>query len=189
MKYKPGDYLSSKGAVHVEILEAIDGELPIYKISSPATDENKGIMWQTETFFDKIGLKKSTPAFDKFAKIKAGDMLRIQGMQGSPHYRKVLARRDEDVLLSHIPIPNKVVRQHKKLEEQLQELTDAISADSEDTPEVIKDVLQLATKTLAKDEFDIAWNEMITGRNAYDIAGEWYTVHKLALMNWELLSE
>ncbi|SRR5216117_518219 len=183
MKYAPGDFLSGKDLVYMEIVAAIDGEFPTYATYSP---KSKNIQWQTEMVLDKLGFAKATPDFAKYEKVKPGDMIRIRHDVGSAHMHRILTRLDNMILLSHQPIQHKEAAQQQHLRDQLNDLVEDFDKSVED--DRVKIHIKELKDTLVQDPVEKLATEFLTGRNAYDVAGDWMTVRDLALMNWELLA-
>lgn len=182
MKYAVGDYISGKDLVFGEILAALDGDFPCYLMYSPKSKDNN---WQTEIVLDKLGFKKATPEWDKYKNIKPGDMLHQKHDKGAGHMHRVLARVADQVLLSHVPIQKKETEKQKALRAQLSELADDFEKAGEDSKVNIH--MGDLKESLKVSEIGRLAEEFITGRNAYDVAGDWMSVRDLTLMHWELL--
>lgn len=185
MKYATGDYLSGKDFIFMEIMGAIDAPNPVYACYSVKAKE---IHWQTEKALDKFGFSKATPDFKRYEDIKIGDIIRIrhENEAGESWHSmlKVLVRTGDMVLLSHDPIRKQDAEQENDLRQQLDNLLEEVGEHLEEVkPHVVR-----IKKSLSKHPLHQLSDEMISGRNAQDVAGEWFHVRELALMNWERLT-
>lgn len=190
MKYKVGDYITAEDLVFLEVMVTIDGDVPVYLLRGPGEDITEGDgRWFTEKEIEIVSWEKKSPDFDRWAKLKAGDMVRQNGGLNSDGSRrqavnyKVIVRINDAVLLSLAPHNHKKEeRQNSDLLKQLRELSDS------DEMEAVVKVVDNMTKPKIHPYAELLSAASHT-RQAYDMAGEWYTVHDLALRNWELLSE
>lgn len=190
-KYKVGDFVVAKTRVYIEILAVIPGPMPVYLCATPRTDTKHAAAWQTEFTLDFLGLTKAEPDFARWEALRVGDSIYVEGdaerqRRGHTHY--VLARIGRSVLLSNSPMSQKEKKQNEDLKRQLDELIEEVEEHGKDMPG-----LQVSVKMLkGATESDPGQQEaeaMLTGQNAYKVAGDWYTVRQLALMNWELGGE
>ena len=168
--YKQGDFVTAPNKVFLEIMAVIDdGVLPIYGTISPKAWDK--VIWRTEFELTDEAYVKGTPDFEQFASIRAGDIMKM-GWTDDAEYIRVLARVGDVVLLSAAP-QSKKVKEVTELSKQLEDLTDGMVKPLEMMPAEDREMLK----------------KMASTTHASKIATEWETVTKLALMNWQLLSE
>lgn len=188
-KYKVGDYLTAPYTVFLHIVCVIPAENPIYALVSPKnTAKAKDLLWHTEWELEQLGLNKNVPDFSKWTSIAIGDPVYIAQEDGSGHTHYVLAKVGDCVLLSNHPKSRKEQQANAKLQEQLDKLLEEVEEHGQDVPglQVSANIMREAT---TRTNWDLKWEEMLTGNKAFKIAGSWYTTEELALMNWELAKE
>lgn len=168
--YKIGDFLAAPKTVILEVVAVVDtGAMPVYGFRSP---KHNHIQWETSYQVEQDNMKKLTPDFKAYSKIKTGDILKIGG--GSIEegvYIRVLARVGDAVLLSEKPQAEKI-KKVTKLAEQLSDLTDGEL-----------DIMQ----ALDADDRETL-RKMASTTHASKLANEWMYWGTICLMNWTLIT-
>lgn len=180
-KFKVGDWLTAEGKIHNHIVGYIQGEEHIYAVEVPNKDRNLPystfMTWMTEFELldrDKDMVKVPAPDFARFAKLEAGDSLRVGGSTGDePEYVYILARAGDVVLLSSMPHKHELEKV-SKVSEQIKELTDG-------DIDPMKDFLEEGEEEMMR--------KHSSSRYAKRVATVWKTTDWLAWMNWKIVEE
>lgn len=177
-KFKIGDYISADDTILIKIVAVMQEEkdksiYPIYALSS---SKMENIKWVTEYELEKKNFKKALPPdFEKFRKIKSGDVLKIECIhkgKNQTEYKYVIARVGDVCLLSRSP-EKEMVQEINKLSEQIAELTEGQINILEDLSDDVKTSLKETESSLHNSK----------------VADDWYHVDFLATLNWEIISE
>jgi hypothetical protein len=191
-KYKLGDYMTAIDRVFLQVMAVIPSDNPMYAIRIPmrpnSTKPEQLITWHSEFELDKFKMEKAEPDFSKWQTIEYGDIIYVKGSEGAGHSHHVLARVGNAVLLSMEPKSRKEQKAHVELQNQLDDLMQELEQHDQDVPG-LKVIAKITKEATHKSDIDNLIDDMLTGQNAYKVAGEWWMIDQLALMNWELARE
>lgn len=167
--FAEGDWITAPGHVYLKVLAVIDsGVGPMYCIFSPKTPN--GVGWQSQYQLDEDGMALAEPDFSRFAKLKAGDILRV-GTDDEDPYVVVLARAGQAVLLSHVP-DKKLASKLMELDKHLKQLADLSDGESIFEGDDLARIKKMGSQL-----------------HSSKIAGDWMDIRQIALMHWEIIEE
>lgn len=197
MKYKAGDYVARHGSVHLKICAAIDGAEPLYGTESP--NKPGETTWMTEYSLDHTSHGVSTkvkPDFKLWAKVKAGDLIRISCGKNeehecdfdSPAVISVIARVDDLVMVSRTKLTKSDLKKNEVVLDAMNEALDHLLEEHRDDP-LAEEMLSTGEKL--RNDLQRSAEKGSNNSTAWRIESGygWMTTHRLALMSWELLSE
>lgn len=169
-KLRPGDYVTRDDRVFLRILGTIDSDLgPTYACLCPKCAD---IHWYSQYEMDSDGMTKAEPDLAAYQALRSGDIIHC-GHSDDRGYRTVLARAGDAILLSQEP--------NKHLAQALLKVDKMLKAEMADSDLQLSDIL-------GKDEMH-RLKKLGSSLHAAKIAGDWYSVEKLALYNWPIVSE
>lgn len=164
-KYKVGEYVTREDSIILEVQAVIENDMPLYGVFGY---KEHHLHWDSEYELENKGFKKVIPDFERWNKVQAGDLIHC-GVTKERSYCKVIARVGNLVMLSTSTLTKKNKEDLERITSQLEELTDG-----EITGEKVAEKFGFPE----------------TNSEAYKTAADkWWSIHDLALMNWELLVE
>lgn len=165
-KFKVGDYVTRPDWVYLRVVAALPSDNTLYALVNYT--KKPALQWLTEFEVEQWQLKLAKPDFECWKNIAVGDMIQIRDNDHS-HYRKVLARIGDAVMLSEAPVSKKQRDTLDKLAAQVEELTSGVVEKEE-----LLSGVNLPMNTVA----------------AYKTAdAKWTTVDVLAHMHWTLIRQ
>ena len=170
VKFEVGDWLTAPNVIFLRVCVVVDSGLgPMYGLTS--AKHRDSIHWESQYEVDDQKLVKSEPEWEKFNKLKAGDILR-QGHAEDRPYLTVLARVGDAVLLSEVP--------DKAKSDMLLKLDEYIKT--------VGGEFGVGHKGLGDQEISTI-KKMGSQLHASKRAGDWLDIEFITLMNWELVEE
>lgn len=164
MKYSVGDYVANEKSIFLKIEAAFPGEQPIYGVLGVKHGKIHR-QWISEYMLDKEGIVKGNPEFEKWAKIKQGDLI-FNGQT----YIKVMARVGDLVMTSETP----TAPDERKKNDLLHDLASQIE--------------KLTNGDIKSEQVEDVIPKNISISEAHKIPHDhWHSVEDLALMNWQLM--
>lgn len=169
-KFKVGDYITAPDKVFLRVIAVIDSGLgAVYLLNNHKSNNNQ---WESQYELDQDKIAVGQPDFEGASKLKAGDILNL-GSPEQTNYATVLARVGDAVLLSQTADKQKA-NMLLKMDEQIQRM-------GEEFGKMMGAVLDDDERARIK--------KMGSSIHASKLAGEWFDVRNIALMNWQILGD